>query len=45
MTNEAAGTRPAPASWLPVAIAWTLVGIPMLWGVYMTIRKAAPLFR
>lgn len=45
MTDEAAGTGPAPASWLAVAIAWILVGIPMFWGVFMTIRKAAPLFR
>jgi hypothetical protein len=45
MNEDRGETRPAPASWLAVAIAWILVGIPMLWGIYMTIRKAAPLFQ
>jgi hypothetical protein len=36
--------RPSPASWLLVALAWTLVGVPLLWGVYMTLKKALPLF-
>jgi hypothetical protein len=45
MNQDAGEIRPAPGSWLAVAIAWILVGIPMLWGIYMTIRKAAPLFR
>jgi len=45
MTDDATDNRPAPASWFMVAIAWILVGIPMCWGIYMTIRKAAPLFR
>jgi hypothetical protein len=31
--------------WLLVAAAWTAVGIPLLWGVWMTFRKAAQLFR
>ncbi len=35
---------PSPVSWLLVAVAWTLVGVPLLWGVYMTLKKALPLF-
>lgn len=27
-----------------VAIAWAIVGIPLLWGVAMTIRNAVKLF-
>jgi hypothetical protein len=33
------------SSWVRVAVAWTLVGIPLLWGVFTTIRKAMALFR
>jgi len=32
-------------SWLAVALAWVAVGVPMLWGVWMTLKKAALLFR
>lgn len=40
-------TEPAPttASWIMVAIAWTLVGIPLLWGIFNTFKKAIVLFR
>ena len=31
--------------WITVALAWIAVGVPMLWGVWMTLRKAALLFR
>jgi hypothetical protein len=30
---------------LILAAAWLAVGIPMLWGVFMTIKKASLLFR
>ena len=45
MSTEPQQTGPTAASWAAVAIAWILVGIPLLWGVFMTVRKAAPLFR
>lgn len=32
-------------SWVQVAAAWTLVGVPLLWGIFTTFKKAAPLFR
>ena len=28
-----------------VALAWILVGVPLLWGVWNTLLKAAALFR
>jgi len=28
-----------------LAVSWIAVGIPMLWGVWMTLKKAALLFR
>ena len=31
--------------WVKVAVAWLLVGVPLLWGVFMTLKKAAQLFR
>jgi hypothetical protein len=31
--------------WLAVALAWTAVGIPLAWGIFMTFKKAALLFK
>jgi MFS family permease len=46
---EAAGSADAwhasPSSWIAVAIGWTLVGIPLAWGIFNTVAKAATLFR
>jgi hypothetical protein len=41
------GPSPAVASgqWAVVALAWILVGVPLLWGVWNTLLKAAALFR
>lgn len=36
---------PKAQSWVLVALAWTAVGIPLLWGVFQTLKKAAQLFR
>jgi hypothetical protein len=36
---------PKPGSWLLVAVAWLLVGIPLLWGIWTTLEKAVVLFR
>ena len=43
--SQNAMERPSPASWFLVAIAWTLVGIPLSWGIYITLEKALVLFR
>jgi hypothetical protein len=32
------------ASWLLVALAWILVGIPLAWGIYRTLQTAVKLF-
>jgi hypothetical protein len=31
--------------WGAVAVAWVLVGVPLLWGVWNTLLKAAALFQ
>ncbi|HYU91513.1 MAG TPA: hypothetical protein VE966_13765 [Gemmatimonadales bacterium] len=38
-------SRPSPASWALVAVAWILVGIPLAWGIYKTLQTAVALFR
>lgn len=40
-------TEPPPTtwSWVQVAMGWTLVGVPLLWGIFITFEKAAVLFR
>jgi predicted signal transduction protein with EAL and GGDEF domain len=46
MTESAGGSdAPRSSSWLLVAAAWLAVGLPLLWGVGMTLKKAAQLFR
>ncbi len=36
---------PTPGQWPLVIVAWLLVGIPLAWGVFQTMKKAALLFR
>ena len=45
MTAPSRPPRPARSSWLLVAVAWTLVGIPLAWGIYRTLQSAIVLFR
>ena len=44
MTQDTPAGHPSPASWAAVAVAWVLVGVPLLWGIVITFRKAALLF-
>ncbi|HLQ22647.1 MAG TPA: hypothetical protein VK132_05555 [Gemmatimonadales bacterium] len=44
-TQPVNDAEPGPGSWVLVAIAWTLVGIPLAWGIYRTLRTALALFR
>jgi hypothetical protein len=37
--------RPAQTGWALVAVAWTLVGIPLAWGIYRTLLSAIVLFK
>lgn len=41
----AKSVEPSPASWIAVVTGWTLVGVPLAWGVMKTVEKAATLFR
>jgi hypothetical protein len=45
MTNREEQTSTSLASWTGVILAWALVSIPLLWGVWQTIKKAAVLFQ
>lgn len=36
--------HPSGKSWVLVGVTWALVGIPLLWGVYNTLKKALTLF-
>jgi protein-S-isoprenylcysteine O-methyltransferase Ste14 len=45
MNEKATETHPSLLSWMLVAVAWVLVGVPLLWGIFITFRKAALLFK
>jgi hypothetical protein len=38
-------TKQGASSWILVAVAWTLVGIPLAWGIYRTLQSAIVLFK
>jgi hypothetical protein len=37
--------RPGPSNWGVVVLAWLPVTLPLLWGIWQTVKKAAVLFR
>jgi hypothetical protein len=43
--TDTSGSAESRSSWLTVAIAWALVGVPLAWGIYKTLEKALVLFR
>jgi hypothetical protein len=45
MAQQSGADHPSAGSWVLVVIAWILVGVPLLWGVYVTLKKASLLFR
>jgi hypothetical protein len=45
VTGGESSFKPSPSSWALVALAWFLVSIPLLWGIWQTVKKAAVLFR
>ncbi len=45
LSAPAGATDPAPTSSVSVLLAWALVGVPLLWGVYETLLNALKLFR
>lgn len=46
-TNDHSTPNNPPSSSGPMllAFAWLAVGVPLLWGVVETVKKALPLFR
>jgi hypothetical protein len=45
MPTDDSPEAPSSGSWLLVAVAWLLVSVPLLWGIWTTLAKAAVLFR
>ena len=45
MTDDQRGERGGQGQWTLVVLAWLAVGLPLLWGVWTTLRKAALLFK
>ena len=44
MSDEFVHHDQQPGTWGLVAVAWVLVSAPLLWGVFMTMKKAMLLF-
>ena len=36
---------PSARSWILVGLAWLAVGVPLLWGIWTTLKKAIVLFQ
>ncbi len=45
MAADDGSEAPSSGSWLVVGIAWLLVSVPLLWGIWTTLAKAAVLFQ
>ena len=45
MADHPGVERPASGSWILVGVAWVAVGVPLLWGIWTTLKKAIVLFR
>ena len=45
MDHQRSEAEPATASWLTLVLAWLPVTLPLLWGIWQTVKKAAVLFR
>ena len=45
MTKDEPSAGQGAGQWGLVVLAWVLVGVPLLWGVWNTLLKAAALFR
>jgi hypothetical protein len=39
------GGRSSRGSWMLVIVAWTLVGVPLVWGIWQTLKTALKIFR
>lgn len=45
MANAEAPANSKGSEWALVVLAWLPVTIPLLWGIWQTVKKAAVLFR
>ena len=45
MSQDEPGAAGGASQWGLVVLAWVLVGVPLLWGVWNTLLKAAALFK
>lgn len=45
MSDREGGSEVAHSNWAIVILAWLAVSLPMLWGLWMTVKKMAALFR
>ena len=45
MGQQVAETETRPTNWAAVVLAWLPVTLPLLWGIWQTVKKAAVLFR
>ena len=45
MASSAVTDVPAKRSLVTLALAWLAVGLPLLWGVWETVKKTFALFR
>ncbi len=44
MTEQRSGDSGGSPNWVPVVVLWTVVLIPLLWGVYQTLTSVVALF-
>lgn len=44
-SSEVEARKPRGVSWAFVGVGWTMVGLPLGWGIYQTVLKAAGLFK
>jgi Na+/melibiose symporter-like transporter len=42
--NSLNQTKPSPRSWVLATLAWLSVGVPLLWGIYQTLKLAWQIF-
>jgi hypothetical protein len=45
VANNDAPEDPAGSNWAIVVLAWLPVTLPLLWGIWQAVKKAAVLFR
>jgi hypothetical protein len=45
MAPDEGSATSSTSSWILVGLAWLLVSVPLLWGIWTTLVKAAVLFR